>query len=325
MHTFAIRRSFLAAFLLAPLLPAMAQDFPSRPVHIVVAVAPGGQTDILGRMLADGLSRKWGQPVIVDNRPGASGIVGSRFVAESRPDGYTLQIAAINTHGANPALFGKNLPYDPVRDFTALTQAVATTNVLVVNAQSPFHSVRDLLAYAKAHPGNLTYGSAGAGTSLHLFMEMLKAKAGVDIRHVPYKGSGPAMADLLGGRITMMFDSMPSAWPQVQAGRLRALAVSTGKRSATAPQVPTMQEAGVADFDYASWLGVVAPAHLPAELVARLGRDIDAVLAQPEVREKLAGMGMAVVADSPSAFASFIQQQVRTWGRVVKASDMNAK
>jgi tripartite-type tricarboxylate transporter receptor subunit TctC len=314
-------RKLLFIALAGVALGASAQpNWPEKPVRIVVALPPGGQTDIVGRILAEKYSQLWGKPVLVDNRPGASASMGTDFVAKSPPDGYTLQIAAINSHGANPALFGSKLPYDPVRDFTPIVWAISSINVLVVNPTSPFRNLRELLDYAKANPGKLTFGTAGSGSSMHLFMEVLKMMTGVDIIHIPYKGSGPADQDLMGNQITMVFDSMPGAWPFVQAGKLRALAVSSAKRSPNAPDVPTVAEAGVPGYDYVSWLGVVGPAGMPRDLVIKINADSNRILQMPEVRERLAQLGTAPVGGTPEEFGAYIRNQVATWHKVVKAS-----
>ncbi len=270
--------------------------------------------------LADKYSQVWGKSVLVENRVGASGSIGTEVVAKSPPDGYMLQIAAINTHGANPALFGSKLPYDPVRDFTPIIWAVASTNILVVNPSSPFRSLRELLDYAKANPGKLTYGTAGSGSSMHLFVEVLKMMTGTDITHVPYKGSAPAGQDVMGNQITMVFDSMPGAWPFVQSGRFKALAVSSAKRSPVAPDVPTVAENGVPGYDYVSWLGVVGPAGMPRDLVNRINADTNRILQMPDVRERLQQLGTSPVGGTAEEFGTYIRSQVATWHKVVKAS-----
>lgn len=317
------RNILWAALAIVPALvfDAAAQpNWPEKTVRIMVPFAPGGQTDIVGRILADKYTQAWGKPVLVENRIGASGSIGSEAVAKSPPDGYMLQIAAINTHGANPALFGSKLPYDPVRDFTPIIWAVASINVLVVNPNSPFRNLGELLAYAKANPGKLTFGTAGSGSSMHLFMEVLKMMTGTDITHVPYKGSAPADQDVMGNQITMVFDSMPGAWPFVQGGKLRALAVSSAKRSPVAPDVPTVAESGVPGYDYVSWLGVVGPAGMPKDLVAKINADTNRILQMPDVRERLEKLGTAPVGGTPEEFGAYIRNQVDTWKKVVKAA-----
>jgi len=315
----------VAARLLAVLLAvasfhAIGQTWPEKTVRVMVPFAPGGQTDIVGRILAEKYTQVWGKPVLVENRIGASGSIGTEAVAKSPPDGYMLQIAAINTHGANPALFGPKLPYDPVRDFTPIVFAVSTINVLVVNPASPFRTLKDLLDYAKVNPGKLTYGTAGSGSSMHLFMEVLKMMTGTDITHVPYKGSAPADQDVMGNQITMVFDSMPGAWPFVQSGRLKAIAVSSAKRSPTAPDVPTVAESGVPGYDYVSWLGVVGPANMPRDLVAKINADTNRILQMPDVRDRLQHLGTLPVGGTPEEFGAYIRGQVATWHKVVKAA-----
>jgi tripartite-type tricarboxylate transporter receptor subunit TctC len=310
---------FIAAAAFA--LNAGAQSgWPEKPVRIMVPFAPGGQTDIIGRILAERYTQLWGKSVLVENKIGASGSIGTEVVAKSPPDGYMLQVAAINTHGANPALFGSKLPYDPVKDFTPIIWVNSSINVLVVNPSSPFKNLRELLDYAKANPGKLTFGTAGSGSSMHLFMEVLKMMTGTDITHVPYKGSGPAGQDVMGNQITMVFDSMPGAWPFVQSGRFRALAVSSGKRAPNAPDVPTVAEAGVAGYDYVSWLGLVGPAGMPRDLVMRINADTNRLLQTPEVKERFDKLGTVPVGGTPEEFGAYIRTQVATWHKVVRAS-----
>jgi tripartite-type tricarboxylate transporter receptor subunit TctC len=316
-----VRSLLLAAALAALPLAAPAQPaWPEKPVRIMVPFPPGGQTDIIGRIVADQFTRMWGRPALVENRVGASGTIGTEAVAKSPPDGYMLQIAAINTHGANPALFGPKLTYDPIRDFTPIVWLVSTQNVIVVNPNLPHKSLRELLEFARANPGKLTYGSAGSGSSMHLFMEVLRMMAKVDITHVPYKGSGPAIQDLMGGQISMVFDSMPGAWPFAQSGKLRALAISSARRSATAPELPTVAEQGVAGYDYVSWLGLVGPANMPRELVMRLNGDANRFLQSQEVKDRLFQLGTNGVGGTPEEFGAYIRNQVDTWHKVVKAS-----
>ena len=308
-------------FLAWALVAAGAQaQWPERTVRVVVPFPPGGQTDIVGRIMADQFTRLWGRTAIVENKIGASGTVGSEMVAKSPPDGYTLQVAAINTHGANPALFGPKLTYDPVKDFTPIAWLVSTQNILVINKDLPYRNLREILDYARANPGKLTFGTAGSGSSMHLFMEVLKMMAKVDITHVPYKGSGPAVQDLMGGQITMVFDSMPGSWPFVAAGKLRPVAISSAKRSATAPEVPTVAESGVPGYDYVSWLGLVGPAGMPRELVARLNADTNRILQLPDVKERFAQLGTLPVGGTPEEFGTYLKAQVETWHRVVKAA-----
>jgi len=314
-----VKKIILVLAALALSAAAHAQ-WPERTVRVVVPFPPGGQTDIVGRIMADQFTKLWGRTTIVENRVGASGTVGSEMVAKSPPDGYTLQIAAINTHGSNPALFGPKLQYDPVKDFTPIAWLVSTQNILVINRDLPFRSLKDILDHARANPGKLTFGTAGSGSSMHLFMEVLKLMAKVDITHVPYKGSAPAVQDLMGGQITMVFDSMPGSWPFAAAGKVRPIAISSAKRSATAPDVPTVAEAGVAGYDYVSWLGLVGPAGMPRELVARLNADTNRILQLPEVKERMSQLGTLPVGGTPEEFGAYVRQQVETWHKVVKAA-----
>jgi len=299
--------------------PALAQPYPQRPVRIVVAFAPGGQTDVVARTVAEALAPRLGVPVLVENRPGGGGNIGTDAVARSTPDGHTLAVAAINTFGANPALY-RSMPYDPVRDFAPIIHMVSSPNVLVVGASSPYRTLAELLAAARARPGALSYGTAGAGSSLFLFMELLKARAGVDILHVVYRGSAPALADVLAGNLTMVFDSVPSAIGQIRSGPLRALGVSPAERVAVLPDVPTIAEAGIPGFAQESWLGLAAPAATPPAVIERLNAEANAILADPAIRARLEGMGTRPVGGTAAAFGAFVAEQVATWGEAVRRS-----
>ncbi len=315
-----LRKLFFVAAAAFALNAGAQSGWPDKPVRIMVPFAPGGQTDIIGRILAERFTQLWGKSVLVENKIGASGSIGTEVVAKSPPDGYMLQVAAINTHGANPALFGAKLPYDPVKDFTPIIWVNSSINVLVVNPNSPFKNLRELIDYAKANPGKLTFGTAGSGSSMHLFMEVLKMMTATDITHVPYKGSGPAGQDVMGNQITMVFDSMPGAWPFVQSGRFRALAVSSGKRAPNALDVPTVAEAGVPGYDYVSWLGLVGPAGMPRDLVMRINADTNRLLQTAEVKDRFDKLGTVPVGGTPEEFGAYIRTQVATWHKVVRAS-----
>ena len=315
-----LRKLFFVAAAAFALNAGAQSGWPDKPVRIMVPFAPGGQTDIIGRILAERFTQLWGKSVLVENKIGASGSIGTEVVAKSPPDGYMLQVAAINTHGANPALFGAKLPYDPVKDFTPIIWVNSSINVLVVNPNSPFKNLRELIDYAKANPGKLTFGTAGSGSSMHLFMEVLKMMTATDITHVPYKGSGPAGQDVMGNQITMVFDSMPGAWPFVQSGRFRALAVSSGKRAPNAPDVPTVAEAGVPGYDYVSWLGLVGPAGMPRDLVMRINADTNRLLQTAEVKDRFDKLGTVPVGGTPEEFGAYVRTQVATWHKVVRAS-----
>ncbi len=313
----------VAVFALAMSVNAQSA-YPSKPIRIVVANPPGGQTDVATRLIAQHLGAKLGQNVVVENRPGANSNLGASHVAQSAPDGYTLIVAAINNFGANPALI-KNMPFDPVKDFEMIVQTIASTNVLVVNVNSPFNSLQDIIKAAKADPKALSYGSAGAGSSMFLFMEMLKSMTGIQVLHVPYQGSAPADMDVIGGVITMVFDSMPGAWPLVQSKKLKAIAVSSAQRSPAAPHVPTVAESGVPGFEAESWLGFAAPAGTPDAIIQKLNAAVNEVLKMPEVRNRLLEMGTRPVGGTSAEFKAFVEKQVATWKKVMSASGIEAQ
>src|SRR5437764_952865 len=279
------------------MIGAMAQTWPVKPIKWVVPFAAGGTTDILARTVGDKLSVALGQPVVVDNRPGAGGAVGADYTAKSPPDGYTIMGGTISTHAINASLY-KSLPYDPIKDFVPITMIVRLPNLLVVNPEIPAKNVGELIALLKANPGKYSFASSGNGTSQHLSGELFKTMAGIDMQHVPYKGSPPALQDVVGGQVSMTFDNITTAWPLAKAGKLRALAVTTATRSAVAPDVPTLAESGLPGFEIGSWQGVFAPAGVPPEIVKRLNTEIVKILNQPEVKEKLTAMGAEVVGDS---------------------------
>jgi tripartite-type tricarboxylate transporter receptor subunit TctC len=311
------------AFALAALgsiaMPAHAQTYPTKPIRLVVPFPAGGTTDILARAVAQKLSETLGQQVIVDNRPGAGGNIGSELVARAAPDGYTLLMGTVGTHAINVSLYPK-LPYDPVKDFTPIVLVAGVPNVLVVNPSLPAQSVAELIAYAKANPGKLNFASSGSGTSIHLSGELFKVLTGVQITHVPYKGSAPALTDLMGGQVQLMFDNLPSSLAFIKAGRLRALAVTSKTRAAALPDVPTMVEAGVPDFEASSWFGMLAPAGTPRDIVVRINAEVAKWLATPEAREKLAGQGAIAAGGAPEDFARHIASETAKWEKVVKAS-----
>ena len=306
------------AFVALP-LAASGQPFPSKPIRIVVAFPPGGATDLMARTVAAKLQDRTGQPGVVENKPGASGMIGTEFVAKSPPDGYTLVMATQTTHAVNPSLHAK-VSYDPVRDFAPVTMAGYTPLALVVPAGAPYGTVAEFVAWLKANPGKATFGSGGNGTSQHLSAELFKTVAGVDAVHVPYKGSAPAMADLLGGQVAFMFDNLPTAMPHVKAGKLKALAVTSAARSSLAPDVPTMAEAGFPGVETTTWFGLFAPAGTPSDVIAKLNAEVAAGLRDPEVRTRLAGQGIEVVADSPDAFAATLKREIAKWAKVIRDS-----
>jgi tripartite-type tricarboxylate transporter receptor subunit TctC len=307
------------AILAAPIGGYTADPYPSKPIKMIVAFNAGGATDIIARIVSQKLSESLGQTVIVDNRPGATGIVGTEMVAKSAPDGYTLLMVTAGTHAINASLF-KNLPYDPVKDFVHINFTATAPNVLIVNNSVPANSVKDLIKLAKEKPGQLTFGSAGSGSTLHLSGELFKSMAGVDITHVPYKGGAPAMTDMLGERLTMMFDSISQAVPHIKAGKVRALAVTSAKRSQSLPDVPTIAEAGVPGYESTAWFGVVAAASTPKEIVTKLNTEINKALADPEVKEKLLALGTEPVGGTPEQFTAHVTAEVAKWAKVVEAS-----
>ena len=298
---------------------SVAQSYPTKPIRLIVPFPPGGATDILGRAVSADLTRQLGQGVPVENRPGAGGNLGADVVAKSPPDGYTLVMATVGTHAINMSLYSK-MPYDTVRDFAPVSLVAAVPNILVVNPTLPVKSVKELIDLARSKPGEINFASSGNGTSIHLSGELFKTLAGVQMVHIPFNGSGPAIAAMLGNQTQVMFDNMPSALPQVKAGKLRALAVTTEKRSPATPELPTIAEAGLAGYDASSWFGVLAPAGTAREIVSKLSQTIAAGLQSPETRERLASQGAEAIGSTPEQFAAHIQTEIAKWAKVVKAS-----
>jgi tripartite-type tricarboxylate transporter receptor subunit TctC len=299
-----------------------AQTYPTKPLRMVVPFPPGGTTDILGRVAAQKLSEALGQQVIVDNRPGAGGNIGTELVAKSPPDGYTLLTDPGSTLTINPSLFAK-LPFDSLKDFAPVTILAAVPNLLVVHPSLPVRNVKELIALAKAKPGQLNYASSGAGQSTHLSMELFKSMARVSMVHVAYKGSSPAITDLLGGHVLLMFDNMPSALPHAKAGKLRGIAVSTARRSPVTPDVPTVAESGLPGFEVSVWFAVLAPAATPREIVERLNGILVKALQSPDVRERLSSQGAEPIGDTPADFTAVMKRDLVKWAKVVK--DANIK
>ncbi|MDQ6916568.1 MAG: tripartite tricarboxylate transporter substrate binding protein [Pseudomonadota bacterium] len=297
---------------------ALAQErYPQKTVRIVVPFAAGGSTDIIARLLGERLSGPLGQPVVIENRPGAAGNIGAEAVARSAPDGHTLLTATTGVMAINNALY-KDMSYDSSTDFDYVVFVASITNVLVVAADSPLRSVADVIAEAKRSPGKLTFASSGAGASTHMSAELFKIMAGVDLLHVPYKGSGPAMPDVITGRVSMMFENMPGAIAHIRAGTLRALAVTGLRRSSALPEVPTVAESGVPGYESLSWSGIAVAAGTPRDVTARLNREVNAILAAPEMRQKLADQGAEAVGGTPEAFAEHAKRERDKWGRVIR-------
>ena len=314
----------LLPVLLVQLVPAAQVQtavWPTKPVKIVVTFPPGGAPDTLARLLADKWSQSLGQPVTVDNKPGAGGNIGADFVAKSAADGTTLVIGTVGTHAINQSLY-TTMPYNNVRDFTPVTFLASTPNMLVVNNSVPAKNVKELIELAKKQP--LTFGSSGSGTSIHLSGELFNTLAGVKMQHIPYKGRAQAVPDLLGGRITMIFDNMPSALPLVKAGEIRAIAVTSATRSAAAPNVPTLAESGLPQFEATSWFALLGPAGMPRDVQLRINAETARVLALPDVKEKLATLGLDPAPGTPEALAALIQAETAKWARVVKESGAKA-
>lgn len=302
-----------------------AQGYPSKPITLVVPFPPGGTTDILARAVGAELGKAWGTQVIIDNRPGAGGNIGSQIVAKAAPDGYTLLMGTVGTHAINQSLYAK-LPYDPIKDFAPVTLVASVPNVLVLNAalaeRNKITDVKSFVAFAKANPGKLNMASSGNGTSIHLAGELFKTQTKTFMVHIPYRGSAPAIADLLGGQADLMFDNLPSALPYIKAGRLRALGVTSSKPSPALPNAPTIASTGgdLEGFEASSWFGILAPAGTPSDIVHKLQQEMAKSLASPAVKEKMVSQGAEPVGNTPEQFAAHIQAETKKWAAVVKAS-----
>ncbi|MDO8718220.1 MAG: tripartite tricarboxylate transporter substrate binding protein [Polaromonas sp.] len=316
----------LSAITLA-VTPAAAQtSWPNKPVKIVVPFAPGGTTDILARAVAPELSKALGQPFIVENRAGAGGNIGADLVAKSAPDGYTILMGTVGTHGINKSLYSR-LAYDPQKDFAPITLVAGVPNVMVMNTETAktlgINSVPDFIRYAKAHPGRLNMASSGNGTSIHLAGELFKSMTGIYMAHIPYTGSGPAMMAMVSGNVDVMFDNLPSAMPQIKGGKLKAFAVTSAQRSAALPDLPTIAEAGgptLKGFDASSWFGLLAPAGTPPDIVKRIQEEVAKALGTPAIKEKMLAQGAIPSGNTPQQFTDFINAEHEKWAKVVKAS-----
>lgn len=323
-----IRISAALAALLAAVLAlqpsgVLAQNFPAKPIKFIVPFPPGGPTDTFSRALTAFLSGIIGQPVIVENVPGAGASIGTDRIAKSAPDGYTIGLATTGTHAINPALYGPKLSYNALKDFTPLTLGVSYVNILVVNQNIPAKSVAELIAYARANPGKVNFGSAGNGASNHLSGELLKSVTGAPMQHIPYKGSAAALTDVIGGQLTFMFDVTNTVLPQIRAGRVRALAVTSAKRSPFAPEIPTMEESGVSGYAEAGsdlWFGVVGPAGIPKLIAEKLNADLVRALRSPEMAERLKAQFLNAWPSTPEEFQKVIEADYAKWGKIVHAS-----
>ena len=317
----ALRNAVLFLVLSAVAGTAFAQNYPTRPIRIIVAYTPPGTTDILARAVGQKMTEAWGQTVIVDNRPGANGNIGTELTANATPDGYTIVMGTAATHSINNTLY-PTLKWDAVKNFAPISLVAQVLNILVVNNSLPVKSVKELIAYGNANPGKLNHGSPGLGSTGHLCAELFKGISGVKMTHVPYKGSAPTLADLAGGQIQVVIDNLPPYLPHVQAGKIRGLAVTTAKRSAAAPNLPTMQEAGVAGYEAGSWFGLLAPAGTPKAIVQKLSGETARILKLPEVNERLSALGATPVGSTPEEFAAFIRNEQANWRKVIQQANI---
>jgi tripartite-type tricarboxylate transporter receptor subunit TctC len=314
----------IAALLCLAALGAQAQTYPAKPIRILIAQAPGSATDVISRVVANRLGEALGQPIVIETRPGAGGVLGTEAAARSAADGYTLFMANNSTHGSNPALYAK-LPYDAVNDFAPITLVASVPYVLVVDPSLPVKSVDELVKLAKSAPGKMNFASAGNGSTHQFCGELLKSMAGIDMVHVPYKGSPPAIAGLLGGEVQMMFANLTDIGSQLKSGRVKALAVTTMKRAPLLPEVPTMDEAGFPGFEIGSWFGLLAPAGTPAPIVARLNAETVKVLARDDVRQTLGAQGLQLEPGTPEQFAAHIKSEIAKFTRIAHAAGIKAE
>ncbi|HEX2828628.1 MAG TPA: tripartite tricarboxylate transporter substrate binding protein [Burkholderiales bacterium] len=296
---------------------AHAQQYPTKPIRMICPFPPGGTTDVVARIVAQGLSEAWGQQVIVDNRPGAGAVIGTEMAAKSPPDGYTVLLGSITTHAVNPALH-KHLNFDAVKDFAPVSLVVSSPQLLAVNPSVAAKSVKELIALAKAKPGQLNYASAGPGSSPHLTFELFKSATGIDIRHVPYKGTGPAITELVGGQVQAMITGVVALMPHVKSNRLRAIAVTSKGRVGVLPDVPTVMESGVPNFDVSSWFGVFLPAGTPKAIVTKMNAEVRKIVAAPDVKKRLIDLGADPETNTPEQFAAYVRSERTRWAKVVQ-------
>jgi tripartite-type tricarboxylate transporter receptor subunit TctC len=318
------RPAFVVAVAAALLTTAVtATDYPAKPIRIIAQFTPGSSTDILARIVAAKLSQDWNQQVVVDNRPGAGGVVGTEMGAKANPDGYTLTMAVSAAFGINPSLYAK-LPYDVVKDFAPISTLGLTPQTLVVNPSTAYKTVKEFVAAANDKPGQINYASLGTGSTSHLTMEMFRSAAGIKLNHVPFKGSAEAHTQLIGGQIPAMFDAIPATLPQIKGGRLRGLGIATLKRSQFLPDLPTIAEAGYAGFEAVGWIGIAAPAKTPTAILDKLNAEMVKIIHEPDVQEKLATLAFTPVGDTRAQFAAFMKSEIAKWGKAVKESGAKA-
>jgi tripartite-type tricarboxylate transporter receptor subunit TctC len=322
----AVVSAFVRIAVLAALggAPALAQNYPTKPIRILIAQAPGSATDVISRVVGNRLSEGLGQPIVIEARPGAGGVVGTEAAARSAPDGYTLFMANNSTHGSNPAVYPK-LPYDAVNDFAPIAFVASVPYVLVVDPSLPTKNVQELVALAKSRPGKMNYASAGNGSTHHFCGELLKSMSGIDLQHVPYKGSPPAITGLLGGEVSLMFANVADIGSQIKSGKVKPLAVTTAKRAPSLPEVPTMAEAGLPGFEIVSWFGLLAPAGTPAPIVSRLNAETVKVLERDDIQATLAKQGLEVSPGTPEQFAAHIKSEIAKFSKIGKAAGIKAE
>lgn len=312
-----------AAFALGAGHSAAQQNYPNKPIRMICPFPPGGTTDVVARLVAQKLTEAWKEQVVVDNRAGAGGIIGTELAAKAPADGYTVLLGSITTHAVNPALY-KKLSFDPVKDFTPVTLVVSSSQLLAVHPSVPAKSVKELIALAKAKPGQLNYASAGVGTSPHLTFELFKSMASIEAVHVPYKGTGPAITELVGGQVQMMITGVVALMPHVKTGKLRGLAVTSAKRVAALPDLPTVAESGVPKFDVSSWFGVFLPSGTPKPIVTKMNREIRKIVDMPDFRQKLISQGADPETNTPEEFAVYVKSEMAKWGKVVRDTGASA-